>query len=45
VKKILLDDSPDYVNRCLLLENVKNRFEALLSADIVATFNSKSLGR
>jgi hypothetical protein len=44
-KKILQDDSPDYVNRCLLLANVKNRLETLLSSDIVATFNSKSIGK
>ncbi len=41
---LLQDDSGEYVNRCTLLENFKNRFETSLSADIISALNSKSTG-
>lgn len=40
---LLQDDSSDYVNRCSLLEDFKNKFETLMSADIISSFNSKSI--
>ena len=44
-KKVLLqDESSDYLNRCILLEEFKNKFETLMSADIISSFNSKSIG-
>jgi hypothetical protein len=46
IEKVLLqDDSVDYVNRCTLLEEFKNKFETIMSADIISTFNSKSIGK
>lgn len=42
---LLQDDTIDYVNRCTLLEDFKNKFETLLSADVIASFTSKSLGK
>jgi hypothetical protein len=37
------EDSIDYLNRLALLEDFKNRFETLMSADIIASFNAKSI--
>lgn len=41
---MLQDDNGEYVNRCALLEDFKNKFETLMSADIISAFNSKSNG-
>lgn len=40
---VLLQDSADYVSRCTLLEDAKNKFETLMSPDIIVAFNSKSI--
>lgn len=40
----MLVDTPDYSEKCVHLEALKNRLEALASPQIVATFNSMSLG-
>ena len=40
----MLVDTPDYSEKCVHLEALKNRLEALASPQIVATFNSQSLG-
>ena len=40
---MLQDESDEYSNRCRLLEDVKNKFETLMSAEIIAAFNSKSI--
>lgn len=40
---LLQDDSVEYVNRCTLLEDFKNKFETFMSADIISSFNSKSI--
>jgi hypothetical protein len=37
------EDSIDYLSRLSLLEDFKNKFETLMSADIIASFNSKSI--
>jgi hypothetical protein len=37
------EDSLDYLNRLSLLEDFKNKFEMRMSADIIASFNSKSI--
>ncbi|KAI3365666.1 hypothetical protein L3Q82_010740 [Scortum barcoo] len=39
----MLVDTPDYSEKCVHLEALKNRLEALASPQIVATFNSMSL--
>ncbi|KAJ8399798.1 hypothetical protein AAFF_G00405280 [Aldrovandia affinis] len=39
----MLVDTPDYSEKCVHLEALKNRLEALSSPQIVATFNSQSL--
>ncbi|KAG9349861.1 hypothetical protein JZ751_026214 [Albula glossodonta] len=39
----MLVDTPDYSEKCVHLEALKNRLEALASPQIVATFNSQSL--
>ena len=36
------EDSLDYMSRLSLLEDFKNKFEAIMSADIISSFNSKS---
>jgi hypothetical protein len=41
----MLVDTPDYVERCKHLENLKDRLEATLSPKLVAAFNSQSLGK
>lgn len=41
----MLVDTPDYSEKCVHLEALKNRLEALASPQIVATFNSMSLGK
>ncbi len=41
---LLQDDSGEYVNRCTLLENFKNKFETSMSPDIISALNSKSTG-
>ena len=33
------------MNRCILLEEFKNKFETLMSPDIISSFNSKSIGK
>ncbi|XP_069036883.1 conserved oligomeric Golgi complex subunit 7 [Lepisosteus oculatus] len=38
----MLADTPDYSEKCVHLEALKNRLEALASPQIVATFNSQS---
>lgn len=40
----MLVDTPDYSEKCVHLEALKNRLEALASPQIVATFNSLSIG-
>ena len=40
---MLQDESNDYMNRCILLEDFKNKFETLMSPDIISCFNSKSI--
>ncbi|CAF0719641.1 unnamed protein product [Brachionus calyciflorus] len=40
---LLQDESMEYANRCALLEDFKNKFETLMSADIIGCFNSKSI--
>lgn len=40
----MLVDTPDYSEKCVHLEALKNRLEAMASPQIVATFNSMSLG-
>lgn len=42
---LLQDDTIDYVNRCTLLEDFKNKFESLLSPELIQAFSSKSLGK
>ncbi|XP_057179178.1 conserved oligomeric Golgi complex subunit 7 isoform X2 [Triplophysa rosa] len=39
----MLVDTPDYSEKCVQLEALKNRLEALASPQIVATFNSLSI--
>ncbi|XP_036401232.1 conserved oligomeric Golgi complex subunit 7 [Megalops cyprinoides] len=39
----MLVDTPDYSEKCVHLEALKNRLEALASPQIVATFNSQSM--
>ncbi|XP_067100819.1 conserved oligomeric Golgi complex subunit 7 [Osmerus mordax] len=39
----ILVDTPDYSEKCVHLEALKNRLEALASPQIVATFNSMSM--
>ncbi|XP_032431126.1 conserved oligomeric Golgi complex subunit 7 [Xiphophorus hellerii] len=41
----MLVDTPDYSEKCVHLEALKNRLEAMASPQIVATFNSMSLGQ
>ncbi|RNA00345.1 conserved oligomeric Golgi complex subunit 7-like, partial [Brachionus plicatilis] len=41
--ELLQDDSMDFTNRCTLLEDFKNRFETMISTDLVSCFNSKSI--
>ena len=41
----MLVDTPDYSDKCVQLEALKNRLEALASPQIVATFNSLSIGK
>lgn len=42
---MLQDDTIDYVNRCTILEEFKNKFEAILSSEIISAFASKSFGK
>ncbi|KAJ1095921.1 hypothetical protein NDU88_001071 [Pleurodeles waltl] len=39
----MLVDTPDYSEKCVHLEALKNRLEAMASPQIVATFNAQSL--
>ena len=41
---LLQDESGEYINRCTLLENFKNKFETQMSPEIIAAFNAKSTG-
>lgn len=41
----MLVDTPDYSEKCVHLEALKNRLEALASPQIVSTFNSMSTGK
>lgn len=41
----MLVDTPDYSEKCVHLEALKNRLEALASPQIVGTFNSLSTGK
>lgn len=41
----MLVDTPDYSEKCVHLEALKNRLEALASPQIVGTFNLMSLGK
>lgn len=41
----MLVDTPDYSEKCVHLEALKNRLEAMASPQIVAAFNSQSIGR
>ncbi len=40
----MLVDTPDYSEKCVQLEALKNRLEALTSTQIVSTFNSLATG-
>ncbi|XP_074052337.1 conserved oligomeric Golgi complex subunit 7 isoform X3 [Macrotis lagotis] len=40
---IMLVDTPDYSDKCVHLEALKNRLEAMASPQIVAAFNSQSV--
>lgn len=40
----MLVDTPDYSEKCVQLEALKNRLEALTSPQIVSTFNTHSTG-
>ena len=40
----MLVDTPDYSDKCVHLEALKNRLEALASTQIVSTFNSMATG-
>ncbi|CAL1543486.1 unnamed protein product [Lymnaea stagnalis] len=40
---LMLVDTPDYVDKCQHLENLKNRLEAMLSPQLISAFNSQSL--
>ena len=40
----MLVDTPDYSEKCVHLEALKNRLEALASPQIVAAFTSQSIG-
>lgn len=40
----MLVDTPDYSEKCMHLEALKNRLEALASPQIVAAFTSQSVG-
>lgn len=37
------EDSMDYISRIALLEDFKNKFETIMSPDIIASFNAKSI--
>ena len=41
---MMLVDTPDYSEKCVHLEALKNRLEALASPQIVAAFTSQSIG-
>ncbi|XP_029442379.1 LOW QUALITY PROTEIN: conserved oligomeric Golgi complex subunit 7-like, partial [Rhinatrema bivittatum] len=41
----MLIDTPDYTEKCVHLEALKNRLEALASPHIIATFNTQSVGQ
>ena len=41
----ILVDTPDYADKCQHLEKLKNRLEALISPQLIAAFNSQSLGK
>ena len=41
---MMLIDTPDYSEKCVHLEALKNRLEALASPQIVAAFTSQSVG-
>lgn len=41
----MLVDTPDYSDKCVHLEALKNRLEAMASPQIVAAFNSMSVGK
>lgn len=41
---MMLVDTPDYSEKCVHLEALKNRLEALASPQIVAAFTSQSVG-
>jgi hypothetical protein len=41
---MMLVDTPDYSEKCVYLEALKNRLEALASPQIVAAFTSQSVG-
>ncbi len=41
---MIQDESGEYTGRCGILEGFKNKFETLMSAEIIAAFNSKSIG-
>ncbi|XP_053550553.1 conserved oligomeric Golgi complex subunit 7 [Bombina bombina] len=43
VSLTMLVDTPDYSEKCVYLEALKNRLEAICSPQIVATFNSQSI--
>lgn len=41
----MLVDTPDYSEKCVHLEALKNRLEAMASPQIVAAFNSQAVGQ
>ncbi|XP_075421757.1 conserved oligomeric Golgi complex subunit 7 isoform X3 [Ascaphus truei] len=43
VSLTMLVDTPDYSEKCVYLEALKNRLEAMCSPQIVATFNSQAV--
>lgn len=45
VSLAMLVDTPDYSEKCVYLEALKNRLEAMCSPQIVAAFNGQSVGK
>ena len=45
LSQLMLEDTPDYAEKCQHLEKLKNRLEAMLSTHLISAFNSQSLGK
>ena len=41
---LLQDETNDFISRCTLLEDFKNKFETIISSELISAFNSKSIG-